>query len=123
MHCFLFQQNLLRHHILERLQTKLQYVISHPDLDLDYLNFMCTHELILADALAEQIELPLDVGDGLRELCCLVRRNMENEQHIPSVEIQAVQGARGRPKLIIEQEKLQALIDSQLPIPCIATLL
>lgn len=74
------------------------------------------------DALADQIDLPLDVVDGLRELCCLVRQNLENEQHT-SVEIQAVQGARGRPKFIIDQEKLQALIDSQLPIPCIAKLL
>ena len=48
---------------------------------------------------------------------------MENEQHIPSVEIQAVQGARGRPKFLIQQDKLQALIDTQLPIPCVAKLL
>ncbi|CAK6963515.1 uncharacterized protein LOC128367698 [Scomber scombrus] len=63
--------NLLRQHILERLQTKLQNVISHPALDFDYVNFLCTHEFILVDALADQIDLPLDVVDGLRELCCL----------------------------------------------------
>lgn len=71
---------------------------SRPDSDLDYLNFMCTHELILIDTLAEQIELPVNTINALRKMCNLVRHQVENEHHIPSVssiEIQAVPGAKG----------------------------
>ncbi|XP_059212948.1 uncharacterized protein LOC131991512 [Centropristis striata] len=118
-------QNVLARHILERLQSKLQDVFSRPDseLDLDYLDFMCTHELIIMDALADQVELPVDIVTSLREMRNLIRRQVENEQPFPSVEIQTVQGARGRPKFDIKPDQLQALIDTQLPITCIAKLL
>lgn len=123
LYCLLFLQKLVRRHILERSQNKMQYVVGSPDLDLDYLNFMCTHELILTNTSAEQIGLTVTIVNTLRELCNLVRHEIENEQHIPCVEIQAVQGARGRPIFNVQQDKLQALIDTQLPITCISKLL
>lgn len=125
INCLLFPQNILTYHILEQLQSKMQYVFSRPDseLDLDYLDFMCTHELIIVDALAEHIELPVDIVNALREMRNLIRCQVDNEQQFPSVEIQTLQGARGRPKFVIQQGKLQALIDTQLPITCIAKLL
>ncbi|TKS69372.1 hypothetical protein D9C73_003436 [Collichthys lucidus] len=117
-------QNTLTRHVLERLQSKLRYVFSRPDseLDLDYLDFMCTHELIIMDALADQIELPVIVS-SLREMRNLIICEVENNQQFPCIEIQVVEGERGRPKFAINHDQLQALMDTQLPITCIAKLL
>lgn len=51
---FFLQQILLRRLVLERLLNKLQYISnSASGIDLDYLHFICTHELIFIDALEE----------------------------------------------------------------------
>ncbi|XP_057216817.1 uncharacterized protein LOC130570501 [Triplophysa rosa] len=116
-------QVLLRRLVLERLLNKLQYVVSHSasGLDLDYLHFICTHEVILIDALEEQNVVPDCIVNALRELCTMVRGQVENETL--QIELEAVAGVMGRPKYIIEKEKLRSLLDIQLPIPCIAKLL
>lgn len=56
---------------------------------------MCIHELILIDTLAEQIPLPVNWENALRELYYLIRCQVENKEHIASVELEAVQGVKG----------------------------
>lgn len=70
----------------------MEYVVSHPDVDLEYLHFMCTHELILTEALTEHIDLPLNILNSLRELCQIVRCQMQNEQTFPHVELETTRG-------------------------------
>uniref|UniRef100_A0A672QQ08 Integrase core domain-containing protein n=1 Tax=Sinocyclocheilus grahami TaxID=75366 RepID=A0A672QQ08_SINGR len=107
-----FPLQILRRLVLDRLLNKLQYIVSHSatGLDLDYLHFICTHELILIDALEEQNFIPECIVNALRDLCILVRE-------------QAVAGVMGRPKFTIENEKIKSLLDIQLPVPFIAKLL
>ncbi len=111
---------------MDRLLNKLQYIVSHSasGLDLDYLHFICTHELILIDALEEQNVIPECIVNALRDLCILVREQVENETNETlQIEVEAVAGVMGRPKFTIENEKIKSLLDIQLPIPCIAKLL
>lgn len=54
-------------------------------------------------------------------LCTLVRGQVENETI--QIELESVAGVMGRPKFILEKEKLRSLLDIRLPIPCIAKLL
>lgn len=114
---------MLRQLVLDRLLNKLQYIVSHSasGLNLDYLHFICTHELILIDALEEQNVIPECIVNALRDLCTLVREQVENETL--QIEVEAVAGVMGRPKLTVENEKIKSLLDIQLPVPCIAKLL
>lgn len=110
---------------MNRLLNKLQYIVSHSasGLDLDYLHFICTHELILIEAL-EQDVISECIVNTLRDLCILVREQVENETNKTlQIEVEAVAGVMGRPKFTIENEKIKSLQDIQLPIPCIAKLL
>ncbi|XP_035988953.1 uncharacterized protein LOC118561136 [Fundulus heteroclitus] len=115
-------ETLLRRQILERLLSKMQHVLSHPDTNVDYLHFMCTHELVLVEAVAEHVAIPVSILSAIRQLCSLLRLQVETEEPL-CCEVEVVHGAKGRPKFCIQKEKLQDLMETQLPIPCIAQLL
>lgn len=100
--------------------NKLQSAISQQPLNLDYLEFMSHHELVILESFSGQIDIPPEILDGLRNLYHLVRSEIE-ATCVPSVEVERVVGpGAGCPKIVIEREKLQDLLDTHLPVYCIA---
>lgn len=108
--------------VMERLLSKLQYALSRQPLDLDYLQFICSHELIFITSIHNQITLPHEVLNELSNLKNTVESQIENNSApITALEVQF--GAKGPPKFLISREHLQNLVSMQLSIPCIAQLL
>lgn len=80
---------------------------------------MSHHELVL-ESFSGQIDIPPEILDGLRNLYHLVRSEIESTC-VPSVEVERVVGpGAGCPKIVNEREKLQDLLDTHLPVYCIA---
>uniref|UniRef100_A0A671PPR6 Integrase core domain-containing protein n=1 Tax=Sinocyclocheilus anshuiensis TaxID=1608454 RepID=A0A671PPR6_9TELE len=90
---------------------KLQLGLSTTPLNLDYLEFCCRQELYLLQALSNH---------ALQELFDLVKGQLELPG--PSVTVEAA-GTTGRPKMLIEEQRLKEMLHTQLPVPCIATLM
>lgn len=113
-------QDILREQFLERLLHKLQSAINQQPLNLDYLQFMSHHELVILESISDKIDIPSEILQGLRNLHHLVRFEME-ATCVPSVEEERVAGpGPGCPKIVIEREKLKHLMDMHLPVSCIA---
>lgn len=106
--------------VMERLLSKLQYALSRQPLDLDYWQFICSHELIFITSILNQITFPHEVLNELSNLKNTVERQIENNC-ATALEVQY--GMKGPPKFLISREYLQNLVSMQLSIPCIAQLL
>ncbi|XP_065144018.1 uncharacterized protein [Paramisgurnus dabryanus] len=107
--------------MLERLQTRLQHIVSQQPLDLDYLEFVCSQEAVLFSAASNQVLIPKAIVDALTELHKLVVEERENQ--VPIVSVQVCHGATGRPRFNISPDSLLHLINQGLPVPCIANLM
>ncbi|KAF3844260.1 hypothetical protein F7725_013602 [Dissostichus mawsoni] len=100
-------------HILGRLYSRLEHIVGQIPLDLDYLEFICTQELVA-------VSLP--VLDAMRELHRLINVEKEkSKQYIKTVQFE--QGPVGRPRMVISPEYIHSLLELNLSIPCIAALL
>ncbi|XP_073729852.1 uncharacterized protein [Misgurnus anguillicaudatus] len=112
--------DILREQFLERLLQKLQSAINQQPLNLDYLQFICHHELVVLESFSEQIDIPSEILQGLRNLHHLVRSEIEATD-VPIMEVERVCGpGPGCPKIVIEEETLKDLLDIHLPVSCIA---
>ncbi|XP_042610110.1 uncharacterized protein LOC122143626 [Cyprinus carpio] len=107
--------------MMERLQSRLENIFSRQPLDLDYLQFICTQEMVLFSAFSDQISLPESIMDGLAELYRLVTEEKSNQ--VVEVLIQVTHGAAGRPRFDVSQDYLLHLLHQGLPVSCIASLL
>ena len=65
-------QELLLDHILGRLYSRLEHIVGQMPLDLDYLEFICTQELVFLNAMSRQVAVSLPVLDAMRELHRLI---------------------------------------------------
>lgn len=61
---------------LERLLTKLQSAINQQPLNLDYLEFLTRHEVILFESFSEQIGGVSDITEALQNLYHVVQQEM-----------------------------------------------
>lgn len=114
------QQDMLRQQLMERLLTKLQYALNQQPLNLDYLDFITHHELILFESFSEQIGGVSEITEALHNLYHLVQVEI-NASSLPIVEQETEVGpGSGHPKIVIEREKLKNLLDTHLPVSCIA---
>ncbi len=107
--------------MLERLQSRLIHILSRQPLDLDYLQFICTQEMVLCSAFSEQISLPEIIMDDLTHLYRLVTRHKSNQ--VLEVFIKASHGAAGRPRFQVSQDYLVHLLHQGLKFSWIASLL
>ncbi|XP_051962896.1 uncharacterized protein LOC127629718 [Xyrauchen texanus] len=107
--------------MIDRLQSRLQHILGRQPLDLDYLQFICTQEMVLFSAFSDQVYLPESIVDGLAELYRLVTEEKSNE--VLEVLIQVTHGAAGRPRFDVSQDYLLHLLHQGLPVSCIASLL
>lgn len=100
--------------------NKLQSALSQQPLNLDYLEFMSHHELVILESFSGQIDVPPEILHGLRNLYILVKSEIE-ATCVPNVEVDRVVGpGAGCPKIVIERERLKDLLDTHLPVSCIA---
>lgn len=105
---------------MERLLTKLQSAINQQPLNLDYLEFLTRHELILFESFSEQIGGVSEITEALQILHHLVQCEV-NASSMPIVEQETEVGpGPGHPKIVMEREKLKNLLDTHLPVSCIA---
>ncbi|XP_033941724.1 uncharacterized protein [Pseudochaenichthys georgianus] len=115
-------RELLLDHILGRLYSRLEHIVGQMPLDLDYLEFICTQELVFLNAMSRQVAVSLPVLDAMRELHRLINVEKEkSKQYIKTVQFE--QGPVGRPRMVISPEYIHSLLELNLSIPCIAALL
>ncbi|MED6243451.1 hypothetical protein ATANTOWER_020304, partial [Ataeniobius toweri] len=101
---------LLAQSMLERLHTRIQHVVNQQPLNLDYLEFVCSQEVILFSALSDQVQMHILVVQ-------------ERQNQALTVSVQITHGVTGRPRFDISSDTLLHLLNQGLPVPCIANLL
>ncbi|XP_076842089.1 uncharacterized protein LOC143486124 [Brachyhypopomus gauderio] len=114
--------NILSRQILTRLLSKLERAFTGEPMDLDYMEFTCRQELYLCNALSRHIDVPTDILHALQELLMLVTDQIERNSG-RNMPIDTVPGETGRPRLDIDRESLQELLETDLPVPCISKML
>lgn len=90
-------------------------------LDIDYLEFVCSQEVVLVSALSNQVLIPKAIVDALTELHKLVVEERQNR--VPKVLVQVTHGVTGRPRFDLSPDSLLHLLNLGLPVPCIANLM
>ncbi|KAM4521402.1 uncharacterized protein V3H82_002518 [Fundulus diaphanus] len=107
--------------MLERLQTRIQHVVNQQPLNLDYLEFVCSQEVVLFSVVSDQVHIPEAIVNALADLHTLVVQERQNQA--VTVSVQITQGVTGRPRFDISSDTLLHLLNQGLPVPCIANLL
>lgn len=108
--------------ILDRLHSQLCHLLNRPSIDLDFLEFTCTQELVFLNALSSQENFPHAVMEGLREVIQIIGE-INHSQQCTHNTVNFESGKVGRPRVLLPEERLRDLIAMSLPVPCIAKLL
>nr|XP_055057374.1 uncharacterized protein LOC129441711 isoform X2 [Misgurnus anguillicaudatus] len=91
-------------------------------VDLDFLEYICVQELVFLSAISPQVIIPVDIWEGLTGLHhAITLERQRNETHVVTAHFE--QGSCGRPKAVIGCEYLTSLLEMNLPVRCIASLL
>lgn len=101
--------------MLQRLHTRIQHVVNQQPLDLDYLEFVCSQEVVLFSALSDQVHIPEAIETALTNLHNLVVQERQNQ--VPTVSVQVTHGVTGRPRFDISSDTLLHLLNQGLPVP------
>lgn len=104
-------------HLLDRLYIRLSSCLDRAPLDLDYLEFVCSQELVVLSAVSTQIQIPQAVSNALTEVHRLV--SVQNEQET-SITVTLERGNSGRPRVLISHEYVSELLNMGLSVRCIA---
>lgn len=113
---------MLLDYVLGRFRSRLEHALERLPIDLDFMEFICSQELVFLNSISEQINIAPDVLTGLSELVQLIRQQL-TEREPPTVVLQHSQGALGRPRLIVSAEHITNLMDMEMPVKTIASLL
>ncbi|KAF3833271.1 hypothetical protein F7725_026936, partial [Dissostichus mawsoni] len=101
-------------------KTSHQTALNQQPLNVDYLEFLTRHELIMFESFHEQIGGVSEITEAIRNLHHVVRLEI-NASSMPIVEQETEVGpGSGQPKIVIEREKLTHLLNTHLPVSCIA---
>ncbi|RVE63433.1 hypothetical protein OJAV_G00136230 [Oryzias javanicus] len=107
----------LRQLLIERLLHKLESVVNQQPLNLNYLEFVTRHELIVFNSFSDQTGDVSEIVSALQSLLYLVQQEMnESTFHIELEQ----SSCSGQSKIVIEREKLKDLLDTHLPVGFIA---
>ncbi|KAA8578623.1 hypothetical protein FQN60_007145, partial [Etheostoma spectabile] len=93
----------------------------HQPLNLDYLEFVCSQEVVLFSVVSDQVHIPEAIVNALAVLHTLVVQERQNQAI--TVSVQVTHGVTGRPRFDISSDTLLHLLNQGLPVPCIANLL
>uniref|UniRef100_A0AAZ1Y4I5 Integrase core domain-containing protein n=1 Tax=Oreochromis aureus TaxID=47969 RepID=A0AAZ1Y4I5_OREAU len=107
--------------MLQRLLHKVSQVMHRQPLDVDYLQFVIDHEMVLLRSLSDQVEIPQSILNALIELSTVLSMEDVNEQ-TPS-QVSVSEGKLGRPNYNVSPVQLQILTEMFLSITQIAKLL
>uniref|UniRef100_A0A669ES34 Integrase core domain-containing protein n=1 Tax=Oreochromis niloticus TaxID=8128 RepID=A0A669ES34_ORENI len=106
--------------MMHRLLSKLEAALNQQPLNLDYLEFLTRHELVLFESFSQQIGGLSEVTEALQNVHHLVQCEI-NITSVGIIELETEVGlGPGHPKIVLEREKLKNLLDTQLPVSCIA---
>lgn len=114
---------MLLDYILERLRLRLENAVGRLPLDMDYLEFICSQELVFLSAVSNSVTIPRDIMDGITELLRLIQLNLSNEEtHTPTNVLQE-SGSMGQPRLVISPDYINNLLDMNCSVPTIASMI
>ncbi|KAK7912700.1 hypothetical protein WMY93_012911 [Mugilogobius chulae] len=106
--------------MIQRLLNKLQSALNQQPLNMDYLEFLTRHELILFQSLSNQLDGVTDIIEALQNLYDLVVDNIRADSTMTVVlETEVIPGSC-HPRILIEHERLKSLLDTHLPVNCLA---
>ncbi|KAL4009206.1 hypothetical protein ACER0C_003058 [Sarotherodon galilaeus] len=114
-------QEQLKREMLQRLLHKVSQVMHRQPLDVDYLQFVIDHEMVLLRSLSDQVEIPQSIINALIELSTVLSMEDVNEQ-TPS-QMSVSEGKLGRPNYNVSPVQLQILTEMFLSITQIAKLI
>ncbi|XP_036412609.1 uncharacterized protein LOC118797378 [Colossoma macropomum] len=114
------QTELFLGHLLERLHTRLLSWLDRVPLDIDYLEFVCSQELVLLSSVSAQVDVPQDVYNALAEVHQMAC-DLNNKEICITIEHE--KGMNGRPKIGLSEDYTSQLLSLGLPVTCIARLL
>nr|XP_055057106.1 uncharacterized protein LOC129441470 isoform X2 [Misgurnus anguillicaudatus] len=116
------EEQILLDLIWERLRSRLEHALARMPVDLDFLEYICVQELVFLSAISPQVIIPVDIWEGLTGLHhAITLERQRNETHVVTAHFE--QGSCGRPKAVIGCEYLTSLLEMNLPVRCIASLL
>ena len=105
-------------HLYVRLCSRLEHILGRMPLDLDFLEFTCTQELVFLNALSNQVEVCPAILNALTQLHHLISSEKENRnQYIATVHSE--RGAAGRQRMVTSPEHLYNLLELNMSVPCI----
>lgn len=84
---------------------------------MDYLEFICSQELVVLSALSNQLQIPQAVYDALTEVHRLVSVQNVKEKCIT---VSLERGNSGCPRVIVSKEYVNELLNMGLSVKCIA---
>ncbi|KAK7880188.1 hypothetical protein WMY93_033145, partial [Mugilogobius chulae] len=100
-------------YVLDRLYSRVSQALQREPLDPDYLEFVCTQEMVFLD---------IEVTDKLVELTRSLQTLREHKQS-SCLSVQYEQNGPGRPRITISTDGLEQLLESGLPVTTISSLL
>ncbi len=103
---------------MSRLITNLESALSRAPLDFDFLHFTCQQELFVWEALSRHVSVPPEIVEALEEILRLVMDRIEHADLTHNT-VQTVAGEMGRPRYIIEEERLIKLLPINLSVDCL----
>ena len=123
---FIFQE-LLLDHLFQRLETRLNMWLNRVPLDMDYLESVCSQELVFLNAISSQVQTPqevLDVPIAWNGLHPKWNHNTHNSR-FKVLYCQTNNGCTWAGELgsLIHEEYTTILINLGLPVTCIGRLL
>lgn len=107
---------------MERLLERLTHVLQHLPLDVDYLEFVCSQEMVFVDAISQHIQMPDDFMGALTELHNMIHRHRQDQLPPREMQLERRPG-RGRPRVVVDMGRVVHLLEIGLPVACIANLL
>ncbi|XP_041912848.1 uncharacterized protein LOC121677851 isoform X3 [Alosa sapidissima] len=116
--------NALMQYVMERLRDRVHRALQQTPLDPDFLEFVCTQELVFMDIIAQHVPVPPEVMDRLIELCrALQQLRVHQDDHLPMpIHFERCPGS-GRPKIAINMDYVQHLMENGHPVITIANFL
>lgn len=107
-----------------RLHTRVSQAIQQTPLDPDFLQFVCRQEFVYMSIIGEHIAIPIEVMSALSDLCSALQqwRMRQDDTPLPPIQFERCPGS-GRPKIILNMEYVQHLVENRLPIVTVAKVL
>lgn len=104
--------------ILDRLQNRLTQALNHQPLDLDYLIFVRTQEVVVINVFTNSLQIPLEIFDSLTDLLNLLEL-CYCDQSSSICEVASTSTA-GCPKIQLSEERICRLLELGFSVPKIS---